>query len=97
MIAMYRTILYMEVNRMLLNLLLDLIIGAASGWLITVLMKMDSSNMIFNCALGLIGGIVAGFLGSLLGIGAHGLIGSMIFSVAGGCLCVWAYRKFITR
>lgn len=81
----------------MINLIIDLLIGAASGWLITTLMNMDSSNMIFNCMLGLVGGIVAGFLGGLLGIGANGIIGHIIFSVAGGCLAVWAYRKFITR
>ena len=58
-------------------------------------MHMDSSNMIFNCCLGLFGGIVGGFLGGLLGLGANGLIGSIIFSVHGGCLAVWAYRKWI--
>lgn len=40
---------------MLINLIVDLIIGAVSGWLITTLMHMDSSNMIFNCCLGLFG------------------------------------------
>lgn len=80
---------------MLINLIVDLIIGAVSGWLITTLMHMDSSNMIFNCCLGLFGGIVGGFLGGLLGLGANGLIGSIIFSVHGGCLAVWAYRKWI--
>ena len=81
----------------MINLIIDLLIGAASGWLITTLMNMDSSNMIFNCMLGLVGGIVAGFLGGLLGIGANGIIGHIIFSVVGGCLAVWAYRKFVTR
>lgn len=81
----------------MINLIIDLLIGAFSGWLITRFMNMDSSNMIFNCMLGLIGGIVAGFLGGLLGIGANGLIGHIIFAVAGGCLAVWAYRKFIVK
>lgn len=87
----------MFMEEKMINLIIDLLIGAASGWLITTLMNMDSSNMIFNCMLGLVGGIVAGFLGGLLGIGANGIIGHIIFSVAGGCLAVWAYRKFVTR
>ncbi len=85
----------MEVN--MVNLIIDLIIGAFSGWLVAKLMNMDSSNMIFNCMLGLVGGIVAGFIGGLLGIGANGMIGHIIFAVCGGCLAVWAYRKFIVK
>ena len=80
----------------MINIIIYLLIGSFSGWLITNLMKMDSSNMIFNCMLGLVGGLVGGFLGGLLGIGAHGLVGNIIFSVAGGCAAVWAYRKFIS-
>ena len=45
----------------MINLIIDLLIGAFSGWLVTRLMNMDSTNMIFNCMLGLVGGIVAGF------------------------------------
>ena len=36
----------------MINLLISLVIGAGCGWLVTQLMKLDSSNMIFNCFLG---------------------------------------------
>ena len=78
----------------MLHLIINLLIGAGSGWLITNFMHMDSSNIIFNCILGIIGGIAGGFLGGLLQIGSNGIIGDVIFSVIGGCIVVWAYRKF---
>ena len=47
-----------------------------------------------NVILGLVGGLVGGFLGSLIGIGG-GWVMSIILSIAGSCLVVWLYRKFI--
>ncbi len=81
----------------LMNIVIDLVIGALCGWLITNLMNMDSSNIVFNCALGIIGGIVGGLLAGLLGFSANGLIAHVILSVCGGCVVVWAYNKFIKK
>ncbi|MBE6129405.1 MAG: GlsB/YeaQ/YmgE family stress response membrane protein [Erysipelotrichaceae bacterium] len=78
----------------MINLLISLVIGAGCGWLVTQLMKLDSSNMIFNCFLGIIGGMVGGLGAGLLGFSARGPIATVILSVVGGCLFVWAYRKF---
>jgi uncharacterized membrane protein YeaQ/YmgE (transglycosylase-associated protein family) len=50
--------------------------------------------MIFNCFLGIIGGMVGGLGAGLLGFSARGPIATVILSVVGGCLFVWAYRKF---
>ena len=82
---------------MILAIIIDLLIGALCGWLITNLMKMDSSNLIFNCCLGIIGSFVGNLLGNLIGIGSTSLIGSIILAVLGGCLVVWVYRKFIAK
>lgn len=81
----------------MIGLIVSLFIGAVSGWLITNLMHMDSSNIIFNCILGIIGGVAGGFIGGLLQIGANGIIGNIIFSVLGGCVVVWLYRKFTNQ
>lgn len=78
----------------MINLLISLVIGAVCGWLVTQLMKMDSSNIIFNCLLGIVGGMVGGLAAGLLGFSARGPIASIILSVVGGCLFVWGYRKF---
>lgn len=82
---------------MILAIIIDLLVGAFCGWLITNLMKMDSSNLIFNCGLGLLGGFVGGLLGNLIGLGPTNLFGSIILAVLGGCVVIWLYRKFIAK
>ena len=78
----------------MIKLLVSLVIGACCGWLITQLMKLDSSNMFFNCFLGIVGSLVGGLAAGLIGFSAHGLLASVILSVLGGCLFVWGYRRF---
>ena len=78
----------------MINLIVSLVIGALSGWVVTILMKLDSSNIIYNCIIGIVGGLVGGIAANLLGFSAHGPIASAILAVLGGCLFVWGYRKF---
>ena len=78
----------------MIKLLISLVIGASCGWVITQLMKLDSSNIFFNCLLGVVGSHVGTLAAGLIGFSAHGLIASVILSVVGGCLFVWGYRKF---
>jgi uncharacterized membrane protein YeaQ/YmgE (transglycosylase-associated protein family) len=80
-----------------MSIIIDLIIGAISGWLAAKLMGTDSSNWIINCVLGLCGGLVFGLIAGLFGIGSTNIIGSIIFSVIGACLLVWLYNKFIKK
>ncbi|MBO7358855.1 MAG: GlsB/YeaQ/YmgE family stress response membrane protein [Clostridia bacterium] len=79
---------------MLIKLLVALVIGGVSGFAANKLMKGKSDNIVLNVILGLVGGLVGGFLGSLIGIGG-GWVMSIILSIAGSCLVVWLYRKFI--
>lgn len=74
------------------HFIITLIVGGFSGWLAGQLMGSNHGTII-NIILGLVGGAVGGFLGSLIGIGATGLIGSIIISVAGACLLIWLFRK----
>lgn len=78
----------------MIKLLISLVIGACCGWVITQLMKLDSSNIFFNCLLGVVGSLVGTLAAGLIGFSSHGLIASVILSVVGGCLFVWGYRKF---
>ncbi len=79
---------------MIISIVVSLVIGAVCGWLITSLMNMDSSNIVFNCGLGIVGSIVGGFLAGIIGFSANSLLAEVILSVIGGCAVVWAYHKF---
>lgn len=76
------------------NFILALIIGGVSGWLAGKIMNAEGS-LIRNIILGLVGGLVGGLIGKLIGIGASGIIGSIIISVAGACLLIWLAKKFL--
>ena len=78
----------------MIGLIIDLIIGAASGYIAARIMGIDSSNPVFNCCLGLIGGIVFGIIAKFFGITSTNMIGHLIFAVAGACIVVYAYKKF---
>lgn len=52
-----------------------------------------SSRVIKNILLGIGGGFVGGLVFKLIGFTATGLIGSLIVSVVGACICIWAGRK----
>jgi uncharacterized membrane protein YeaQ/YmgE (transglycosylase-associated protein family) len=81
----------------MLNIIIDLFVGAFAGWLAAKLMGLDSSNWIINCVLGLCGGLIFGLIAGLFGISATNIIGSLIFAVVGACLLVWLYNKFIKK
>jgi uncharacterized membrane protein YeaQ/YmgE (transglycosylase-associated protein family) len=78
----------------LFHMLISLVIGAAAGFIAATLMKLDSSNMLFNCVLGIVGGIVGGIIGGIFQIGPRGIFGDLLFATAGACLVVWLYKKF---
>lgn len=49
--------------------------------------------MVRNIVLGIIGGVVGGIVFGLFGFAATSIIGDIIVSVVGACLCVWIARK----
>ena len=49
--------------------------------------------MLFSALLGILGGFVGGFVFKLLGLAATGVIGSLLVSVVGACICIWIGRK----
>ncbi len=79
---------------MLIKLLIELVLGGVAGYAAAGIMKADQSNIVMNVILGVVGGIVGGLIGNLLGIGG-GWISGLILSIAGACLVIWAWRKFI--
>ncbi len=69
-----------------------LILGAIAGFVASKLMK-EQSGTLKNILLGIGGGFVGGLIFNLFGLTANGMIGSLIVSIVGACICIWAGRK----
>ena len=53
----------------------------------------SKGGILRNIVLGVLGGAVGGFLFSLVGLGAQGLLGEMLVSVVGACVCIWVGKR----
>jgi uncharacterized membrane protein YeaQ/YmgE (transglycosylase-associated protein family) len=72
-----------------MHILYFLLIGLIAGWLAGQIMKGKGFGLAGNLLVGCIGAFVGGFLFSLLGISAHGLIGSLAAALAGALVLLW--------
>ncbi|MEL6687062.1 MAG: GlsB/YeaQ/YmgE family stress response membrane protein [Pseudomonadota bacterium] len=71
-----------------------LIVGGIAGWLASKVMKTGRPNGILtDIILGVIGAVIGGFLLSLLGLSAHGLIGSLVTAFIGAVALIWIVRQ----
>ena len=66
-----------------------IIIGILSGFVAGKLMRGGGFGLVVNLIVGTIGGVLGGWVFSLLGISAGGIIGSLITSVAGAIILLW--------
>ena len=79
---------------MLVQLIVEIAIGALCGYAATRIMKANSKSIVFNIIVGIIGGFVGGLIGNLIGISGGWLTG-ILLSIGGGCLVIWACRKLL--
>ena len=70
----------------------SIIIGTLVGWLAGKIMK-SSHGLLVNFLLGWAGSILGKFIADLLKISSDGLVGDILFSVAGACLILFIYNK----
>ena len=75
-----------------MGLIWSIILGAIAGCIATAIMQ-ENTSWVKNILLGILGGFVGGWLFSLVGFRATGLIGTLIVSVVGACICIWLGRK----
>src|SRR6266446_160048 len=77
----------------LMGLLTWIFVGLIAGWLAGQVMKGGGYGVATDIMLGMLGGVVGGWVFGLLGLGAHGLIGSIIVAFVGAVILVWIARK----
>ena len=76
----------------IMGLIWSIIMGALAGAIATGIMN-EKSSWIKNIILGILGGFVGGWVFSLIGFRATGIIGTIVVSVVGACICIWIGRK----
>jgi uncharacterized membrane protein YeaQ/YmgE (transglycosylase-associated protein family) len=74
-------------------MLVGIIVGILAGFLAGKIMKGSGYGIVVDLVLGLLGGVVGRFVLGLLGIGAWGLIGSILISTFGAILLIWLVRQ----
>jgi uncharacterized membrane protein YeaQ/YmgE (transglycosylase-associated protein family) len=75
-----------------MDLIVFLVIGLAAGWLASQLVKRRSSGYIEDLVVGVIGALIGGFVFGRLGVGASGLIGSLISATVGAVILLFLLK-----
>lgn len=72
-----------------MGLIAFVIIGLIAGWLAGLIMKGKGAGLVMNLVVGVIGAFVGGFLFRLVGLSAHGFIGSLITATVGAVVLLF--------
>ena len=75
-----------------MSLVWFLIIGSLAGYFAGQLTKGSGFGLGMNLVIGIIGAVLGGFLFSLLGLAAYGLIGSLITATIGAVVLLWIVK-----
>ena len=66
-----------------------IIIGIIAGFVAGKLMRGGGFGLFINLLVGSVGGVLGGWVFSLFGIAATGIIGSLVTSIVGAILLLW--------
>jgi len=69
-----------------------IIVGLIAGWATGRIMKGSGYGPLMDIVLGIIGGVIGGWIMTAIGIGAGGLIWSIIVAIIGAIILVWIVR-----
>jgi uncharacterized membrane protein YeaQ/YmgE (transglycosylase-associated protein family) len=75
-----------------MNFLAWIVVGLIAGWLAGQVMKGGGYGVLVDIILGILGGFLGGWIFGLLGIGAGGMIGSIIVAFVGAVILVGITR-----
>lgn len=64
-----------------------IIIGIIAGFVAGKLMRGGGFGLFINLLVGIVGGVLGGWVFSLFGIAATGIIGSLVTSIVGAIFC----------
>ena len=69
-----------------------LVVGLIAGFLASLVMRGGGYGIVDDIVIGIVGAFIGGFLASLIGIGAGGLIGTIIIAFIGACILIAILR-----
>jgi len=69
-----------------------IIVGLIAGWAAGKIMKGGGYGVVADIFLGIVGGILGGWVVGLLGLGAGGLIWSILVAILGAVILIWITR-----
>ncbi len=69
-----------------------LVVGLIAGFLASLVMRGGGYGIVGDIVIGIVGALIGGFLASLVGIGAGGLIGTIIIAFIGACILIAILR-----
>lgn len=78
---------------MLGGLIYWIIVGLVAGLAAGKIMKGGGYGIAADILLGIAGAIVGGWIFSLLGLSAGGLIGTIVVAIVGAVFLIWVARK----
>lgn len=74
------------------HLIWFLLIGLAAGWIASMVMKSGRGGILQYMVIGVIGALLGGWLFNVLGLGASGLLGSLIVATVGAIVLIALLR-----
>ena len=77
-----------------MNFIWYILIGIVAGYVAGKIIRGGGFGLLVNLVLGIIGGVLGGWVFSLFGLAATGIIGSLSTSVVGAVLFLWIASLF---
>jgi uncharacterized membrane protein YeaQ/YmgE (transglycosylase-associated protein family) len=72
-----------------MNLIWTLVVGGVVGWLASLVMKTNAQmGIIANIVVGIVGSFLGFWVAGIIGLGASGLVASLLISLAGAVLLI---------
>lgn len=72
----------------------SIIIGALAGFIAGKIMKGSGFGFLLNLIVGIVGGLLGGWIFTLLGLDADGIIGNLVMSTIGAIVLLWIVSLF---
>ena len=75
-----------------MEILIDIVIGLAAGWLAARIMKGRSYGLAGNLVVGVIGALIGPYIFALIGISLSGVIGELVMATVGAVALIYVIR-----